>query len=644
MGQGLVARQQSVALRAVAHDDVVARMHIGDVARADAFGEGGIAGLLAGELVDDGEVRIGAVLADLVADARRLDALAQLVQRFFVVAAEPAVRPARGGDQVVGGERRARTARRRRPAAGAVGIEPARVGLTPLLVPGRQLLLIVAGRFVGGVQQHHRRVVAIGLDQPGRLVIEHVQHLVLGIEGVPHAAFRLQVEAQFVGGGEGGFGRAPGMEAHAVQAPRLADADDALPRRHIGRRIAGQRETAAIVRGAEVEQLAVQPDDVAVGPDLAHAEGDIAPVVGVAALQADRQVLERRREFGPGLRVGHRYVEGRDTAVLRPRHLGRGAAGRQNAAARLAGQVADDDADLRRLLRQVRKDLGVVDPYRRRRRQFDAADNAVPRRAFAVGDRVAVEAVGRGEHAVVDADRQPVPAGAEPAQVDIVRRDQRPVRTDRCAVDIDIGLPARAFQLQRNALAGPGGGDVDVALVPGDAQIMAHRLRQVGHLDVAGLGVILVLRQQVPAHVARQGGDELRLGGDLVAIALGLQDTGQADMGVGGEVLGEPLPGDAGVVAVQGEAPLPGQRHGARRGRFGGDRPVKQPDGGGSGAGQGQEGTAVGAGHGHGILSVMIVSTPQHTRPVALLYDNTWARGVPRPGLPAVDRGLSITG
>ena len=110
------------------------------------------------------------------------------------------------------------------------------------------------------------------------------------------------------------------------------------------------------------------------------------------------------------------------------------------------------------------------------------------------------------------------------------------------------------------ALAGPAGGNLDVALVPGDAEEVAHRLRQVRHLYVPGDGVLLVLRQEVPAHVARQGGDELGLGGDLVAEALGLQDTRQADLRVGGKLAAIPLGVDTLVLAVESETPFPGER------------------------------------------------------------------------------------
>ena len=103
------------------------------------------------------------------------------------------------------------------------------------------------------------------------------------------------------------------------------------------------------------------------------------------------------------------------------------------------------------------------------------------------------------------------------------------------------------------------GGNRDVALVPGDAEVVLDRLREVGDLDVAGLGVGGILRELVPGHVARKGGDEFGFGGDVVAEALGLEDAGEGDVGGGGEVLGEPGLVDADVVAVEREAPLAGE-------------------------------------------------------------------------------------
>ena len=440
----------------------------------------------------------------------------------------------------------------------------ARVGVVPFLVPAGKLGLVVARRLVRGVQESQRGVVAVGLQQPRGLIVQHRQHLAFVVEGVPHAALGLEVEAEFVGGGKCGLRRAPGVEAHAVQTPGLADADDVLPGRDIHGGIAGQRKSAAIVRGAEVEQLAVQQDVLALGLDLAQAKRQVAAIVRRRPTQLQRQVLQHGGELAPRHRVRQFHVDCPIAARRVPRCRRGGRSYCQRARAGIARGVADADLDVRRFALDIGEDLRVVDPHRAGRRQFDPADDAVPCAALGVRDAVTVEAVGRLLHAVVDANGQPVLARREDTQVAIVRRHQRAVGTHLLVVDVDRRHPARALQRQAHPFVAPCRGDVDVALIPRDAEVMLHRLRQVRHFDGTRLGVRGILRQLVPPHVARQRRDKLRVGHNVVAISLRLQDSRQRYRRGRVQVAGEPGLFHAGVIAVEREAPLPGKRLDAR--------------------------------------------------------------------------------
>ena len=83
----------------------------------------------------------------------------------------------------------------------------------------------------------------------------------------------LEIDAFDVGGGEGGLRRAPGVEPHEVQPIGFQHAEDPLPRRHVGRRIAGQRKDGAFQRAAEEDRAAVEDELRAADLQLADAEG-----------------------------------------------------------------------------------------------------------------------------------------------------------------------------------------------------------------------------------------------------------------------------------------------------------------------------------------------------------------------------------
>ena len=138
---------------------------------------------------------------------------------------------------------------------------------------------------------------------------------------------------------------------------------------------------------------------------------------------------------------------------------------RQYPGAGLACKIAQPHADLDRLIPDVRIDPRIVDPDGVGCPQFEAADEAVPVALGVVGDAVGVVADVH-DHAVVDADRQPVGAGGHvTAQLIHVRRAEAVLRAEGPPVDPDGGLPMRPLQEEGEASALPGGRDFDLPLV-----------------------------------------------------------------------------------------------------------------------------------------------------------------------------------
>ena len=126
--------------------------------------------------------------------------------------------------------------RQLRPA-GAAGVEPARIARLAVVDPlGQEALLVLAARFVAVGHEHEGRMVAVGFEDAVGLVVHPVRRPACrrraswtGWPTTTHSTW--QIEAEFVGRDEGRLGRAPRVEADVVQPVRLADADDALPRR-----------------------------------------------------------------------------------------------------------------------------------------------------------------------------------------------------------------------------------------------------------------------------------------------------------------------------------------------------------------------------------------------------------------------------
>ncbi len=364
---------------------------------------------VAGVLRPLGEVRVGAPLADLVADhghGARLHVVAVVrprLRRFRVDARREPLAP--GLDARVGGHVEL-VLGDLRPARGA-RVEPARVERLPVLDPPAQELRVPPGGLVSVGQEEEGRVVAVGLQDARRLAVEPLVDRQARAEARrvvrPGSDLHLVVEALLVRGGEGRLRRAPRVEADRVQAVRLRDADDALPGRDVGRRVAGLREDRAL-EGAAQEGLAAVHDELgALRPDLPQAEADRPRVPGHARLESRGQLVKHRRELVPGGSTrAERQLDLEGTARRVPGHLRglrleRRASRRprfepQGPAPRGACRVADAAPRDRRPGRDAREDLQVLDPHGRRGPQFHPAHDPVPVGLRVVGDAVRVEA------------------------------------------------------------------------------------------------------------------------------------------------------------------------------------------------------------------------------------------------------------
>ena len=143
-------------------------------------------------------------------------------------------------------------------------------------------------------------MIAIGFHHPRGFGFEHRRDARIG-EVVPHAAFGLDVESEFVGRAERCIRRAPGMEADAVQAIILADLDDLFPARDVGRRIAGQGKSppecvARISIGRPLRSIVRSSALICRRPKVR-----VAVIVSRVAGKLQRQVLKIGMIFVPGL-------------------------------------------------------------------------------------------------------------------------------------------------------------------------------------------------------------------------------------------------------------------------------------------------------------------------------------------------------
>ena len=153
---------------------------------------------------------------------------------------------------------------------------------------------------------------------------------------------------------------------------------------------------------------------------------------------------------------------------------------------RPAGRVADPPLDRHRPSGDVREDLEVGHPDRRGRRQLDPPGDPVPVPLGVVADAVRVDA-DVDHQVVINADRQPVPAGNDGrAQVVLVGRGQAVPLADRPLVEPDSGLDVGPLEGEDQPTASPGRRDLDVALIPRRADVVLHRLEPERHLELPG--------------------------------------------------------------------------------------------------------------------------------------------------------------
>src|SRR3954470_1549997 len=87
--------------------------------------------------------------------------------------------------------------------------------------------------------------------------------------------------------------------------------------------------------------------------------------------------------------------------------------------------------------------------------------------------------------AVVHADAQTMFARREHAEIGHVRRHQAVVRWKFTVVHPDRAAPVGALEKQSEMLSATRGGNVDIALIPRDTQIMFWRLGEKRHFHAA---------------------------------------------------------------------------------------------------------------------------------------------------------------
>jgi hypothetical protein len=269
--------------------------------------------------VDLGEVRVDAPLADLVADdgdGAFGDEVAVVGQRLGgagVDAGFQAVAP--GVDAGLG--RAVPLVFGELGPAGGGGEEDARLGGFVVVDPFREpgAVLGAAGLVAAG-HEDEGRVVAVGAEDAVGLGVEPRVDGLAGAEfgGVvgPRGGLDMEIETEFVGGDEGGLGRAPRVEAKEIQAVGFDDAEDAFPFGDVGGRVAGARVVGAVERAAEKGFLTVDEELRALRGDLAEAEGsgkrfggDGGGGGGGGEVRFDG--VEMRRKFAPELWRGREF-------------------------------------------------------------------------------------------------------------------------------------------------------------------------------------------------------------------------------------------------------------------------------------------------------------------------------------------------
>jgi hypothetical protein len=183
----------------------------------------------------------------------------------------------------------------------------------------------------------------------------------------------------------------------------------------------------------------------------------------------------------------------------------------------LAGGIAELDLDADLSFGGAREDTDIGEPEGISGKQFESAGHAVPIALGVVGDAVGVGSDG-DEFAIVDPQRQLMASRCDGGpEVIGVRRAEGVLRTDLLIVQPQRCAPMRAFELDHEPAAEPGLGNVDVALVPGDADVTFLGLKPERDFDIAGLAVGGVAIGGEPgAFVEGTGPEGVR--GDVIAV------------------------------------------------------------------------------------------------------------------------------
>ena len=390
-----------------------------------------------------------------------------------------------------------------------VGCQPAEVGhkLTHFLYR--------APEFIAQGEHHERGVVAILTHDVLALLVQEGHEALVGrVEVTPEGQFRLQVDAQAVGGLEGGLGRAPGVEAQVVDAILLVFEQIGRPLVNPHGHMGGERKHAGIVLAAQEGAVAVHAEVHALGTEVGQSEGHrhlVAPVglgrehIAVRGeLVPQRFLAFQREDGGVGCRwglLGRVGVEfrGPQLSFSRPRglrgnqpvfRLGTGGEFHPCVFPHLAPQ---GEGHFHLPVLHIGPHLQVGDMELRPCRERHLADDAVPvgLRVFGAGMRVA-EQLGRQRRAVVDHNGYGVPSGGEPrGEVIALRSADIVALTGQVAVYVHLG-GFGALQGELDALLLPLFRDDHLAAVPGTAHIARHT-GQVGSLLTGGRGVALAV-------------------------------------------------------------------------------------------------------------------------------------------------------
>ena len=194
---------------------------------------------------------------------------------------------------------------------GGGGIQPGRVG--PAGCAEQPVHRGAAGfavaKFVAKAEHHKARVVRVGPKNLAEFprIVRLSRRIFERMAEVPVGQFGLQQHPGLVGGRKGGFGRAPGVKTHAVDAVGRVPAQQRGPGGLVHRRVAGARENAAVGFPAQKDRPAVERKPPALHAEIPQAEpcfGLVGRGGGTGQEERGRKGRELRVEFIPARRAG----------------------------------------------------------------------------------------------------------------------------------------------------------------------------------------------------------------------------------------------------------------------------------------------------------------------------------------------------